>query len=525
MLNKIRVSTRFLFQIGVWALMLFLVAGLLLFARMNMKYYYFNLFDSLTKNQITAARIKNAVLSISDKLETYIATTDPKLRKQLASAITAMDKELDDLILNEFTGKKQSDISGFFQMQLDSWRRIRSQIRLLSDQGKKNEAMELFNSNGKRICERLTTAMETLASHNNDLVNQSREFIRTHFYKLGYGTLTGIIAIILINLVLMFFTYRSIVNPLKRISHVAKKVLAGDYTSRVKVDGKNEMYDLARVINQMLDKIQEHENGLVNTIKNCDKANKELKAKNAEMEDFVKIISHDIKSPLSTIEMFGEVLKRDLIKQPNRVPDDIDRIRNNTHRLRNLLDDLTEYSLIGLNDDKNITVNIKELISDVLESLCKNNLEKKAHFVEREQNIFEVVFAMAPDSRTKIYLADNIPDLYADYMQVSQIFLNIIGNAVKYKSDKPLEIHINGYREGGFSHISVHDNGIGIDPRYKDKIFDMCYRLVPRDKVDGTGVGLAIVKKIVERFGGRVWVESDGEGKGSTFHILLPASA
>jgi light-regulated signal transduction histidine kinase (bacteriophytochrome) len=106
---------------------------------------------------------------------------------------------------------------------------------------------------------------------------------------------------------------------------------------------------------------------------------------------------------------------------------------------------------------------------------------------------------------------------------MEQVFQNIMENALKFSGKEPPHITVSAVKKGGFFEFAVKDNGIGIDMKYSEKIFELFQRLHGREEFEGTGIGLAICKKILERHGGRIWVESEGEGRGSTFYFTLPA--
>jgi light-regulated signal transduction histidine kinase (bacteriophytochrome) len=118
---------------------------------------------------------------------------------------------------------------------------------------------------------------------------------------------------------------------------------------------------------------------------------------------------------------------------------------------------------------------------------------------------------------------DDLPDVVADRLQLAQLFQNLIGNALKFKGEEPPAVHVGAERHNGEWILEVRDNGIGIEPQYVDRIFDIFERLHSRERYDGTGIGLSICKKIVERHGGRIWVESDA-GRGSAFRFTIPAT-
>jgi light-regulated signal transduction histidine kinase (bacteriophytochrome) len=126
------------------------------------------------------------------------------------------------------------------------------------------------------------------------------------------------------------------------------------------------------------------------------------------------------------------------------------------------------------------------------------------------------------DSKAVIQL-DSLPPVIADEQQLAQLFQNLIGNALKFRGDEPPQVRISAERESGAWVFAVQDNGIGIAPEHSEQIFVLFQRLHSRNKYEGTGIGLAICKKIVERHGGRIWVESE-PGKGATFKFTLPVA-
>lgn len=129
---------------------------------------------------------------------------------------------------------------------------------------------------------------------------------------------------------------------------------------------------------------------------------------------------------------------------------------------------------------------------------------------------------LAIEESSSVVTHDPLPVVVADVVQLRQLLQNLVGNAIKFrKPGQPAQVHVSAVREGGSWHFSVRDNGIGIDPQYFDRVFIIFQRLHGREEYPGTGIGLAVCKKIVERHGGRMWVES-APGHGSTFHFTLP---
>jgi light-regulated signal transduction histidine kinase (bacteriophytochrome) len=163
-----------------------------------------------------------------------------------------------------------------------------------------------------------------------------------------------------------------------------------------------------------------------------------------------------------------------------------------------LINDLLTYSRVGTRDKDFKPTNSEAILERTLENL---------------QNAVE-------ESRAKVTY-DTLPTVMADDMQLGQLFQNLVSNAIRFRSGEPPHIHVSAEQNEDKWVFSVHDNGIGIDPEFTERIFIIFQRLHKRREYPGTGIGLAICKKIVERHGGRIWVESK-PGKGSTFYFTIP---
>ncbi len=228
---------------------------------------------------------------------------------------------------------------------------------------------------------------------------------------------------------------------------------------------------------------------------------RELEAKNAELERFTYTVSHDLKSPLVTIRGFLGLLEKDIAAgDAGRVKKDVERIFAASETMRRLLDDLLELSRIGRQVNPPQEIDSAELIREALELVGGSIAERG---VEVEVEPFSGV-------------------LFGDRPRLLEVLQNLLENAVRFMGDQAVPRLTVGERSrDGETVLFVRDNGIGIDPRYHEKIFGLFDRLDPG--VEGTGIGLALVKRIVEVHGGRVWVESAGvAGEGSTFCLTLP---
>jgi len=225
----------------------------------------------------------------------------------------------------------------------------------------------------------------------------------------------------------------------------------------------------------------------------------ELEVKNAELERFTYTVSHDLKSPLITIKGFLGMLEKDAIEgNTERMKADMVRISGAAEKMHRLLDELLELSRIGR------LVNPPEKIPMV--DLAHESLSMLAG-----RMVDDLEVEIAPD----------LPMIYGDRLRMREVLENLITNAGSFMGSqtKP-RIELGARQKGGETIFYVRDNGIGIDPKYHEKVFGLFDKL--DQNTEGTGVGLTIVKQIVEVHGGRIWVESEGIGKGTTFCFTIP---
>ncbi len=226
----------------------------------------------------------------------------------------------------------------------------------------------------------------------------------------------------------------------------------------------------------------------------------ELEVKNRELERFVYTISHELKTPLVTIAGFSGILSSDIEEEDKeKLISHLRHITNAVETMSVLLDELLELSRVGRIVNSPETVSMRELIQEV------------AIMVERQ----------AAKRGVKIEISPEIPDVYGDRIRLREVLQNLTENAIKFSADRPDARVKVGWRNVEPDPVYyVQDNGRGIDPAYHDKIFGLFERLDP--KIEGTGVGLALVQRIMEEHGGKIWVESEGDGSGSTFCFTIP---
>ncbi len=226
----------------------------------------------------------------------------------------------------------------------------------------------------------------------------------------------------------------------------------------------------------------------------------ELERSNRELESFAYAASHDLQEPLRMVTSFVQLLAQ---RYKGKLDEDADKyigiLSEGTGRMSRMISDLLEYSRIQTKGVPFDRVDLNIVFHDTLANL-------------------EVTLKEASATIT----SDNLPVVEGDAIQLGQVFQNLIGNAIKYRKDtEPPVIHVGTMPQKDHEwHLFVRDNGIGIDPKFFDKLFVIFHRLHPRGKYPGTGVGLAVCKKIIERHKGRIWIESE-PNKGTTFHFTI----
>jgi PAS domain S-box-containing protein len=226
----------------------------------------------------------------------------------------------------------------------------------------------------------------------------------------------------------------------------------------------------------------------------------ELKRSNEELQQFAYVASHDLQEPLRMVASYTQLLAK---RYKGRLDSEADEFIafavDGSTRMQELISDLLTYSRAGTEGKALREISSEKALNDAVTNLRATIQESKAEVTN-----------------------DPLPAIMTDDTQLTQVFQNLVGNAIKYRSAQVPRVHVSATKNGGKDWIFlVRDNGLGIDPQYFERIFVLFQRLHGREEFKGTGIGLTICKKIVERLGGRIWVESQPD-KGSTFYFTLP---
>jgi signal transduction histidine kinase len=314
--------------------------------------------------------------------------------------------------------------------------------------------------------------------------------------------ITAIVSAISLAACLMgFFFSRTITRPLRKLAAGAEKIGGGNLDHRVGTASKNEIGGLSRAFDRMSESLKATMVSRDELEQRVQERTAQLEAANKELEAFSYSVSHDLRAPLRAIDGFSRILLEDSIEnldeEGKRV---LNVIRNNTQKMGQLIDDLLVFSRLGRQEIKKSDIDMGKLATSVFKELRLS----------------------APERKIKLNIK-TLSSSQGDSSMIRQVFTNLLSNAVKFTRPKDTAaVEVGGSEEKTESIYYVKDNGVGFDMQYVNKLFGVFQRLHSTTEFEGTGVGLAIVQRIIHRHGGRVWGEGK-VGEGATFYFSLPA--
>lgn len=308
--------------------------------------------------------------------------------------------------------------------------------------------------------------------------------------NLGIGiAVTGMAIIAIIGLVVgMLLTRR-----LARVTDAAHRFAHGEADARADIGGRDEIGDLGHTFDRMADSLQVNATEARQLIE-------QLSEKNAELERFAYTVSHDLKTPLVTIKGYIGMVQKDLLEdRQDRIERDFEFIAEATDTMAQLLEDLLELSRIGRVVNESETVGLSDLFNQVT----------------------RIMDVSIHDHGAELDVQQQMPIVHVDRQRIAEVAQNLLENALKFSRDSRVpRIAVSAHEEAGQVVCCVEDNGVGIEPEFQDQIFGLFNRL--DQSYEGTGIGLTLVKRIIEVHGGRIWVESRGRDQGARFCFSLP---
>jgi signal transduction histidine kinase len=309
------------------------------------------------------------------------------------------------------------------------------------------------------------------------------------------------VALVLVVLALGASLRAAAIAPLARLASDARRVAGGDFDHEVDPSGPSEVHALAVDVNRMRERIL-RELSAVRTA-NIELASRagDLERSNAELEQFAYVASHDLQEPLRKVASFCQLLQRRYIGQLDARADQyIEFAVDGAKRMQALIDDLLAFSRVGRGERQPVLVSCASALSQARVNLTAE-LRKSGAVIETTE----------------------LPTVLAEFSLLTSLFQNLIGNAVKFRSELSPLIKVAAERQDDWWLFSVADNGIGVPAEYADRIFVIFQRLHDRASYAGTGIGLAMCRKIVEHLGGRMWLDTSYQN-GAKFCFTLPVA-
>lgn len=334
---------------------------------------------------------------------------------------------------------------------------------------------------GKKLNDKIQNFFLSFDNYEYQIRQERREALQSSLRNTGVVTLTLTLFSIFLGLLSSIYFTRSITKRISNMVALAEKISEGDFKI-IEDRKKDELNKLSVSLNRMSQTLE--------------KNFKDLTKKNTELDQFAYVVSHDLKAPLrdiaNIVSWIEEDHKKEIIPE---IRDNFSLIKGRITRLENMINGLLEYARVGKVKKGTEKVDLEQLVQEIIDILVPKNYEIK--------------------------LEGKMPILSTEKLHIEQVFSNLISNAVKHNKNRNGKIIIRSEELKDFYRFSVVDNGPGIEPKYFDKIFIIFQTLQERDAFESTGVGLAIVKKIVEDYKGTINVESQ-IGKGSTFTFTWP---
>ncbi len=340
---------------------------------------------------------------------------------------------------------------------------------------------------------------QALATVNdNQLLVQS--FISSTNRSMGYVAIAILVFVLLFTLVASVYVTRWLINPIVKLTEATRTISRGNLNLAIEKNSDDEIGQLTDAFNLMTEQLRIKQEELLKSNAYIKQQAEELLDRyNSDLEQFAYVTTHDLIEPLRMITSYIQLLQR---RYRNVYDDEAKEFMNyvieGVDRMHNIINDLFEYSHIRTDVKDFEKVDLNEVLNATLKKLGKEISESGAAIKY-----------------------DNLPEIRGVESNLTQVFQNLIGNAIKFRQkEQSLEIRINCDDRTYDWLFSVEDNGIGFDPQYKEKVFEIFKRLNKRDDYPGSGMGLAITKNIVERHGGKIWVDSR-LGYGTTFYFTI----
>jgi signal transduction histidine kinase len=296
---------------------------------------------------------------------------------------------------------------------------------------------------------------------------------------------------------------RVVTTPLARLARDSRRVARGEFDRAVARAGPRDIVGLSSDVDSMRRRILAELEAVDGARRRLERQTLDLQRSNAELEQFAYVASHDLQEPLRRVASFCGMLQHRYAGQLDERADQyIAFAVDGAERMQQLIGDLLEFSRVGRGEVEHVALAMDDVLASATHDLG----------------------AAIEQAGASVVVDGPLPEVRGDRSLLVALVRNLVGNAIKFRGEDPPRVRVSAVADGdGFWRFAVDDNGIGISPQYAERIFVIFQRLHTRDEYEGTGIGLAMARKIVEFHGGRIWVEPDGADGGASFLFTLPA--
>lgn len=485
---KVRTS---LFLLSAIFVISILVLGYVMF-------HTFGLINTEVREGESVTQIIKEIFELNIVTFEYLSHHEERMEQQWLQKHDSLGEKLDSLRSEEIHPEHLSSLEGIasdyaslgdlFSLLMANFAERTRQI----EENRPQEEIDLSFDSEQRLAAQILIRSQRMAS-------AAFEFSAIHQQRIAQAqqnsnsiALLSIVAFTGLSFGISFLTARVILGPLNELERGVEEIGRGNLEFRVRLRGRNELDHLAIAFNDMIIKRKQAKEEVQTYIEQLERSNREL-------EQFAYVASHDLQEPLRMVISYLQLIET---RYKGNLDDDADEFIgfavDGANRMKALINDLLAFSRSGRSE--------KELAPTDSQAVLEQTLNNLSLIIE--------------ESGVQV-TNDPLPTVVADDSQLMNLFQNLVGNAIKFRNENAPRLHVSAKKNEGEWQFSVKDNGIGIDPKYFDRIFVIFQRLHSKDEYSGTGIGLAICKRIVERHGGRIWVESQ-PGEGSTFYFTIP---
>ncbi len=502
LIGQTRVATLLAATIGVLLVLAILGIGLALLANRQLTHNRDLLLEQVGPARRAALSLENALINEETGVRGYLATSQPSFLAPYHAGLHDESTAYAELYTRrQAIGPQIIAEVGLVRSAAHAWHRKYVDPALVqAERGVKvRVATDLM---GKRLFDTVRSSLGRLqASLNNQNIrvrgelNSAADTLQVLLVFAAVSILGGILGA---GVVLR----RTILRPLARLGSEAQRVAGGEFATPLRVTGgPREMAEVAAEIDAMRERIVAELAEVQGARVQLEEQAGELRRSNAELEQFAYVASHDLQEPLRKVASFCQALQLRYGGQLDERADQyIEFAVDGAKRMQSLINDLLAFSRVGRSGHPHELVDLDDVLADARTSLAASIEETHGRVV-----------------------ADTLPVVRGERSQLTSLFQNLISNAIKFHSSEPPLVRIGAQRRGEQWDLSFADNGIGIEEEYAERIFLIFQRLHARDAYGGSGIGLALCRKIVEYHGGRIWLDTR-HAQGACFRLTFPVA-